>query len=175
MKWLLLVSSLVVIALMVGEARSNLSAEWRHHQKEYRKLLLAKACDEAGREAALTFDIALQQVVVPELGVTDRCVLCHTGIEDPRMADEKQPYRSHPGTFLKDHPISKFGCTICHRGQGVAVNNADAKAVHAYWDYPMLPGKMAQASCGQCHDPKAMKGRGGDILARGARLLESSG
>lgn len=174
-KWLLLVSSLVVMAIVVGEARSNLSAEWRHHQKEYRKILMAKAYNEAGREAARTFDIALQQVVVPELGVTDRCVSCHAGIEDPRMAHEKQPYRSHPGTFLKDHPISKFGCTICHRGQGVAVNNADAKAVHADWDYPMLPGEMAQASCGQCHDPKAMKGRGGDVLARGAHLFESSG
>ncbi|MDO8588011.1 MAG: c-type cytochrome [Armatimonadota bacterium] len=174
-KWLLLVSSLVVIAIMVGEARSNLSAEWRRHQKEYHKLLLAKALDEANKETARSFNIALQQVVVPELGVTDRCVSCHTGIDNPHMADEKQPYRLHPGTFLKDHPVSRFGCAICHRGQGAAVNNADAKAVHAYWDYPMLPGKMVQASCGQCHDPKAMKGRGGDILARGARLFESSG
>lgn len=175
MKWLMLVSSLVVLALLVGVIKSNVFTEWRAHQKEYRKLLLAKAEDEASRESAKSFDVRMQQAVVPELKATDRCISCHTGIDDPRMADEKQPYRTHSGTLLEDHPVGKFGCTVCHRGQGLAVTNEEAKAVHAYWDYPMLPDNLTQASCGLCHDPKSLKGRGGNVLARGAELFETRG
>ncbi|MHB9036520.1 MAG: c-type cytochrome [Armatimonadota bacterium] len=175
MKWLLLICSLAVLALMLGTAKSAMFSEWRRHQREYRDLLIAKARDNASRQSAREFKIELQQVVVPELGTTDRCVSCHTGIDDPRMAHDKQPYRTHPGRFLTDHPISKYGCTICHRGQGRATTMEDARAIHAFWDYPMLPEKLTQASCGQCHDPSALKGRGGDVLARGAELFESRG
>lgn len=175
MKWLLLISSVLVIALMIGAATSDMRSEWRQHQKSYRKILLAKAGDDSSRDSAKAFKVALQQVVVPDLNVTDRCVSCHTGIDDPRMAGENQPYRTHPGSILDQHPLSKFGCTTCHRGQGYATTNEDSKAVHAFWDYPMLPGKMVQASCGQCHDPKSLKGHGGDVLARGAEIFESSG
>lgn len=175
MKWLLLICSLAVLALMLGVAKSAMFTGWRHYQSEYRSLLIAKAHDSAGRKSAKEYKIELQQVVVPELGVTDRCVSCHAGIDDPRMAHEKQPYRTHPGRFLIDHPISKYGCTICHRGQGRATTMEEARAIHEFWDYPMLPGKLTQASCGQCHDPLALKGRGGDTLARGAELFESRG
>ncbi|OGO39748.1 MAG: hypothetical protein A2147_06255, partial [Chloroflexi bacterium RBG_16_57_8] len=175
MKWLLLVSSLVVIALLAASAKSVLFTEWRQHQNEYRKLLLVKADDDPGRESAARYEVALQQVVVPELNATDRCVSCHTGIDDARMAGQRQPYRAHPRRLLEYHPVSKFGCTVCHRGQGLATTNEDAKAVHAYWDYPMLPGRMAQASCAQCHDPLSLKGRGGDVLALGAGLFEERG
>ena len=175
MKWLLLICSLAVLALMLGVAKSAMFTEWRHYQSEYRSLLIAKAQDAAGCGSANEYKIQLQQVVVPELGVTDRCVSCHTGIDDPRMADEKQPYRTHPGRFLTDHPISKYGCTICHRGQGRAITMREARAVHESWDYPMLPEKLTQASCGGCHDPSALKGRGGDVLARGSELFESRG
>jgi mono/diheme cytochrome c family protein len=67
------------------------------------------------------------------------------------------------------HPAEKFGCTICHAGQGSATefilashtpNNARQKhewekdyhwKSHHYWDFPMLPKRFLEASCVKCH------------------------
>ncbi len=175
MKVLLLASSILVIAVLGLTFRSLVFSDCRVLQIEYRKLLLSKAKTPKAVEAAKAFKISLEQVVVPELGVTDRCVSCHTGIGDPRMANERQPFRTHPGNILAQHPVSKYGCTTCHHGQGRATNQHDAIALNSFWDYPVLPNKMTQASCGRCHDPSGLRGKGGDVLALGSELFESSG
>ncbi|MGC4003471.1 MAG: PDZ domain-containing protein [Pirellulales bacterium] len=85
-----------------------------------------------------------------------------------------QPYCSHPrmDLFVGDlspHPVGKFGCTICHQGQGSATqfkwsshtpNNKvqENKWIQDYgwfnnhhWITPMLPDRFEQASCLKCH------------------------
>jgi len=32
----------------------------------------------------------------------------------------QNPFKSHPGDFLKNHAPEKFGCVTCHGGQGIA-------------------------------------------------------
>ncbi|MCL5105056.1 MAG: hypothetical protein M1133_13205, partial [Armatimonadetes bacterium] len=59
MKWLLLICSLAVLALMLGVAKSAMFSEWRHYQSEYRDLLMAKAHSSAGRQSARDYKIEL--------------------------------------------------------------------------------------------------------------------
>jgi mono/diheme cytochrome c family protein len=83
----------------------------------------------------------------------DRCISCHNGLEDPRMEVAPQPHRLHPGTFLEDHPVRKYGCTICHGGQGRALTMVDAhgQAHETHWPHPLMERPYIQASCGKCH------------------------
>jgi mono/diheme cytochrome c family protein len=47
--------------------------------------------------------------------------------------------------------VERYGCTICHQGQGAATNFHESKATDVFWDYPLLPARLTQASCGACH------------------------
>lgn len=150
-KLLLLGSSAVTLALLVGAmVRENFLSEWRHHQRDYRELLLASG-QEQQRQQAEKMTIEIRQVDIPRLGATDRCLSCHLGIENPAMADAPQPHRFHSGDALKYHPVSKYGCTVCHQGQGQATTFREAKGSDVHWDYPLLPARLTQASCGRCH------------------------
>jgi mono/diheme cytochrome c family protein len=173
--WLLVAGVLTILALLVAAVRENFLTEWRLHQRAYREILETKATDRQGQDIRDRFEVRLRQAVVPELDAIDRCLSCHTGIDDPRMTDVPQPYKVHPGDILDIHPPERFGCTICHRGQGAAVTFAEAKAEDYFWDYPLLPRDLTEASCGLCHTPAELDGRGGSRLAEGARLFEVKG
>lgn len=83
-------------------------------------------------------------------------------------------YATHPRLDLfvdanSPHSMEKFGCTICHAGQGSATEfnlashtPSDATQEDAwkkehhyhashYWDYPMLSKRFVESSCLKCH------------------------
>lgn len=85
-----------------------------------------------------------------------------------------QMYAAHPRLELfvdanSKHPMEKFGCTICHQGQGSATDFVNAShmpadAVHEekwheeygwahneFWDFPMLSSRFTESSCLKCH------------------------
>ncbi|MCW5976794.1 MAG: c-type cytochrome [Bryobacteraceae bacterium] len=174
-KWATLAFSAISLAFLVAAAiRENIAADWRDHQLAYRTILESKAND-AGRAAARTFPIEIRQVSVPALGAVDRCVTCHAGIDDPRMADQANPHKTHPKRLLEIHRVEKFGCTICHQGQGAALNFDEAKAENFYWDYPLLPASLTEATCNSCHDPRALPDGSAPKLAWGLRLFAEKG
>ena len=85
------------------------------------------------------------------------------------------PHRVHSGDVLKHHPVDRFGCTVCHQGQGPATNFRHAKAEDASWDYPLLPRELTQATCLTCHDPEYLAGKSHaqvTLLLEGMRLFE---
>jgi mono/diheme cytochrome c family protein len=174
-KVVLLISSIVTFGYLVAAAAwENYYADWRHHQREYRSLLFERAIDENSRRVAQRFRPELQQAVLTSLGRVDRCLSCHLGVDDPRMKDVSQPYRVHPSPLLDTHPVGQFGCTICHRGQGRAVNSEEAKR-DKFWSAWLLPLEYTEASCGLCHDPLALENDGASNLARGYRLYKERG
>src|SRR3990172_9182413 len=126
----------------------------------------------------------------------DRCRTCHLAIDrveagnvpafpfghptTDSVADwvkEKQfphPYSTHPRpelylTASSPHQLGKFGCTLCHDGQGSGTSFANAshtpndphldeewKKQYGYhsnhfWEYPMLPKRFQESSCIKCH------------------------
>ncbi len=119
----------------------------------------------------------LRQVVVPDLGRVDRCVICHLGLDDPRMTDVPQPFKAHPQSLIEDHDIEIFGCTVCHLGQGRATNTREAHATveGVSWERPLLPAPLTQSSCGVCHDPEHLRHRGAPLLAAGLEHFRAEG
>ncbi|MGB9072423.1 MAG: c-type cytochrome [Terriglobales bacterium] len=172
-RWLLLVASAVSIVYLVGAAvRENYLAQWRTVQHEYRNILREKATDDRGRELLAKFRVEMKQASIPALGTVDRCVTCHNGIDDPRMTDVPQPHRTHPGHILDKHPVDRFGCTVCHHGQGAALTFNEAKAEDVFWDYPLLPPEMTEATCVTCHDAEKLPPDQIPLLVAGMRLFE---
>ena len=146
-KLAVVIASGAALALMaVAAILENLGYEWRAHQRAYRSAVQPRSPEAAGR-----MEVAVGQVVLPELNRIDRCVTCHAGIEDPGMADAPQPLRAHGGGLLGAHPMQRFGCTVCHDGQGQALHKEDAHGDTEHWPEPLLRGGLVYTSCGRCH------------------------
>ncbi len=162
-KVVLLLSSLVTLVLLVMAAyQENFTGEWRKHQAAYRSHLLKTAPGETAR----AYKVGFQQIFLPDLDRVDRCVSCHTGIDNPAMAEAEQPLRTHPGTIFEHHPLDKFGCTVCHDGQGRAVDRDTAHGDVAHWLHPLLKGKTVYRNCGRCHYENDLFGAENDLYAK---------
>jgi mono/diheme cytochrome c family protein len=113
--------------------------------------MLSENSDSGSNNMALYQFRGIQQLEA--LNGIDRCTSCHLGIENPGMINEENPFSYHPGSFLDNHITEEYGCTICHGGQGRALNPEDAHAIHyeSHWNHPLLPQPYIQSSCGQCH------------------------
>lgn len=164
LSWALL--ALFLVSVVQGE-----NVEWKRYQREYDRRLADKLADPEQKREALRQPLVVQQVWIPEINRVDRCMTCHAGIENPAMAGEPQPFSPHPGDFLKKHPVSKFGCTLCHGGQGHATTVEDAHGNVEHWQEPLLPTRYVELSCGKCHPegpvPEA------PTLTRGRQLFAS--
>jgi mono/diheme cytochrome c family protein len=172
---LLTASGVTLAFLAAAMLRENFLTEWRWHQRHYRQMLL-ESDDERQRQLGQAFTIELRQIDLPALGTVDRCVSCHVGIDNPAMADARKPYRAHSGDYLRWHPVEKYGCTVCHRGQGAATTFHAATAHEEYWDYPVLPVRLTQASCGACHAPDSpLSVKHAPRLAEGRQLFLDRG
>ena len=162
----LLVGGLVIAAYYKDEFRA-----WKDYQRQFVKEEIRRAATPQQRTLAESTPVQIRQIVLPELHRVDRCTTCHLAVDDPSYAGYPQPLAYHPGN--SQHPPEKFGCTICHRGQGRATTEADAHGAVPHWDEPMLPLKYIQASCGQCH--QAADNPAAPELARGAQVFEDAG
>jgi mono/diheme cytochrome c family protein len=144
--------SVVVLAIHGVVFYNQFFARWQDHQSRYFEQA-ARLGDNAEVKAALQARRpAIEQVIVRSFGAerVDRCMTCHIAVDDPRFATADQPLRTHPP--VPGHRFEAFGCTICHDGQGRAV---DAKGAHEGgedWPWPLLPKEMIQANCVQCHN-----------------------
>ena len=175
-KWVTLISAAVTLVFLIAAAvRENVTAGWRDYQSRYREILVSKAKDDASRRVAERFPINIRQVTVPALQTVDRCVTCHNGIDDPRMAGEPNPHKTHPKGLLQIHRVERFGCTVCHQGQGAALSFEEAKAENQFWDYPLLPAALTEATCNQCHDPRALPEGSAAKLVHGMELYQQKG
>jgi mono/diheme cytochrome c family protein len=148
-----LICSCVFILFMIASGIRESLPEWKKHQREYKEILVERSQDARQLASANRIDIGVRQVALDELGRIDRCQTCHLGMDDVRMADQNLPYRAHTGEHLVFHPIADFGCTVCHKGQGQAVDkkNAHARTDDVRWAHPMLALDYTQSACGQCH------------------------
>jgi mono/diheme cytochrome c family protein len=174
LKILLLVSSLVCLAfLLLAAFEENFTADWRDPQIKYGRLLQEKRPAGSDTESAPVYPIEVRQVFLKDWNRVDRCVSCHTGIDNPAFRDAEQPLTAHPGDLLEHHPVDRFGCTICHQGQGRATEKDDAHGRVPFWDQPLLAGDLVQASCIKCHHENDVPEA--PVLARGQHLLSDLG
>ena len=116
-------------------------------------------------EDARDFQPGIQQIWIPKIGVTDRCITCHLGYEWSSVlpATIAEPLKPHPmNDWMTKHEFAKFGCTPCHGGDGAATTVAGAHQGGRGWDDPMLSNALAaqngltmnemiQMRCNFCH------------------------
>ena len=117
----------------------------------------------------------------------DRCRTCHAMIDtvdvgtspayphgDLNAGNYPNPFASHPRldlylTSSSPHPLPKFGCTVCHEGQGSGTSFTNAShtpnhpaemekwaAEHKwfdnhFWEHPMYPKRFEESGCIKCH------------------------
>lgn len=117
----------------------------------------------------------------------DRCRTCHAMIDSVDVGtapafpegvekDGKypQPWASHPRldlylTAASPHPLPKFGCTVCHEGQGSGTSFSNASHTpndpavketwekeykwfnNHFWEHPMYPKRFEESGCVKCH------------------------
>ncbi len=142
------VTSVLFLLILAISPLKNYLQEWRSIQVKFNSTL------DAYPQRIKPAVIGLKQIWVRDLHRIDRCTSCHLGITNPKLKDAPEPYSTHPQMY---HDIDKFGCTICHQGQGLATNFSDVHNVSEFWDKPMLPDKFVEASCGYCHINQNLK------------------
>ncbi len=174
---LIFISGLLLFVFTLFVAYKEVLPEWKNDQAEYKELLIKNAKDEATKEIANALDLKIQQIYLSNLKRVDRCTSCHMGVENPLLANAQIVYKQHSGDYLKDHPVNRFGCTICHNGQGRLLNMKEAHGTErdAHWDYPIIPFKYIQSSCAQCHEFEMLKQNGGEMVARGEKMFREKG
>jgi cytochrome c len=133
---------------------------WAGWQAEFREVVTEKL----GADRAEVAPTGIQQIWARDLGRTDRCVTCHLGVEWKGLETVEEPFRRHPAEILKKHPIARFGCTICHGGQGWATEEEAAHGYTGDWEEPLLsshlatedhmlkkPAALLEMRCNACH------------------------
>lgn len=115
----------------------------------------------------------VQQLLVDSLDRVDRCTSCHIASTRSGFENAPEPLRSHVGGDLQEHPPERFGCTICHGGQGRATRLPAAHGFVRHWRQPLLAGDLVGGRCAVCH-------RGDDVpgepyAGAGRRLFVEAG
>jgi cytochrome c551/c552 len=122
------------------------------------------------------------QLGMAKVSRVDRCRSCHVNINDfgagniASFPKDKyhEPFTSHPNpelflTSTSPHPIEKFGCTVCHDGDGSGTSFQAAEHTprdpaqakeweekygwhsNHFWEYPMQQSQFVESSCLKCH------------------------
>ncbi len=185
---LFLIGNFLTLALFLLVLYQDFFREWKPYQAEYKKKQIAElkdrmaASDDKTKEAlqdelkmVKSRSAEIKQILVPDLNRVDRCTTCHQGYEtlvNPALVNDykEHPYAAPANEIHKKHPSEKYGCTVCHDGQGLATTFNDAahmpkspeqkdawKKSHdwevvEYWETPMKAGSLIYASCSQCHE-----------------------
>ncbi len=140
-----IVSVILMLTLAIAPAKDHFS-QWHRYQNGYLSMI-----SDRGDAISLRrrFEPGIQQIWHPEIGVVDRCETCHEGLKEASLADvTTQPFRKHP---VIPHPLDRYGCTICHRGQGPATTVEEAHDSKLAGVDPILPARYIESGCGQCH------------------------
>ena len=181
---------LTLIAVIIREDRDR--NRWKRFQAEYNKQYLAllndkiKRAEQAKDQNGLknwtklkedqerSQQIKMIPIYLPGTQSRDLCMTCHIGMYNNLFMNAKNPLKAHPTEILKYHKIDRFGCTLCHHGQGAGLTVAKAHGLEANWELPRLPMKYVQSTCFECHE--SVYGlKGAEKASEGRMLFEDKG
>jgi mono/diheme cytochrome c family protein len=196
-KKLFIGGNIVLFILLILAMAQDLFRPWMPYQRQYRKMQIEQATTPEAKAMINRRPTEIKQLLLPSFKEVDRCITCHQGMDPlatPTLANDfkENPFKSHPGDFLKNHPPEKFGCVMCHSGQGLATTfvgaghsprdaaqkddwrkKHDWEPAH-HWESPMLTAPFIQAACVRCHgDFESVPGM--EAAVKGKQLLTSHG
>ncbi|MFQ5917434.1 MAG: c-type cytochrome, partial [Candidatus Binatia bacterium] len=168
-RWLVFSSLVLTIVLgwVVWDASHQ---EWKGYQRTYYRLALLRAQNEAQKEWAQSQRLEIKQLQPKERGTVERCVTCHLAVENPMFRRAPEPLREHP-SLLKSHLPMRFGCVVCHGGEGRAVTSPEAHGQGTVLAKPLLKGHYMQAACYNCHGEKTLPLEAIEAVVRGRGLV----
>jgi cbb3-type cytochrome oxidase cytochrome c subunit len=160
------------------------SPDWKYYQREFRAIV----AERVGGVEPAQIPAGIQQIWVEDLGRVDRCTTCHQGLLWKGLQGVEPPWSSHPRPeLLADHPVSEYGCTVCHGGQGYAVTELEAHAIDVrHWQEPLLgsviardydqvnPPPLYEMRCNYCHRYQRST-PGMDYVNHGKSLVRTKG
>ena len=136
----------------------------RHDYRLYQRGFRRAVERASGADAARAVASGPQQVWIRGLDRADRCITCHQGVNWAGFEKAEQPWRTHRRDLFTSHPVEHFGCTVCHGGQGWALDAGAAHGRVAGWGEPLLdkvmetgsspaanPRSLVEISCNVCH------------------------
>lgn len=180
-----LVLVVVLLALATGLLVSREAMpEYAGYQQQFMAMVRAKS----GAEAAAAVPNGIQQIWLPGLGRADRCITCHQAASWRGFESAEHPFRTHETPMLAAHPADRFGCSVCHGGQGWAVDTARAHGLVPFWNEPLLGASLEkqhgtgagvsrvliQVNCNACHRYETDTA-GMDRINRAKRLVSDKG
>ncbi len=159
--WGLLVASAASLVLVLTVTWREATPEWRQRAEAFRSHLKTRGA----YDAAAVVPTTVQQIWLPDLDRVDRCISCHVNYDASisSLPDLPALYRAHPDLpYMAKHPVPTFGCTVCHGGQGYALDEAGAHGLVEHWDDPLLTTALAskygltrlqlmETKCNTCH------------------------
>lgn len=152
MRSALAVLSVIVLVIHGVVFYDQFFARWQEYQSDYfTKAAAVPGTPQLVKETLQSRRPAIEQTIVRSFGTerVDRCQTCHIAIDDPRFKGANQPLATHPE--IPGHKFETYGCTVCHDGQGRAVQMKAAHEGGEDWPWPMVQKEMIQANCVQCH------------------------
>ena len=171
---LFVIGSVLLLVLTGVWLWQDAEPEWKHYQREYKYNALKIAKTDKEREDIRKEPLVIKQIMIDHFKRTshvDRCMTCHLGADNPDFASVGMPFTYCPQ--LEDHPAERFGCSVCHLGQGFATTKEAAHGYEEHWHEPLLKEEYIQASCGKCHFESYVDGA--PMLAIGKRLYDFYG
>ncbi len=187
-------------------SESSSEAEWQQHRAaELRRgrwlgrWPLGELLDPRLEVREVTLGDLPRRLPTGEAERRDRCATCHLGaVRDDLAADTwPAPYQPHPRLELfvgasSPHPVQRYGCTVCHGGEGRATDftraghrpsSAEQAADwRARWGWrgeeavpvPILPPALGEAGCVPCHGGEVWIPEA-PIAGAGRRLVRTLG
>ncbi len=161
----------VVLTLILGWTVWDASQEeWERYQQVYYHQAVRLAQKRAQIEWASHLRTEIKQFQLNDHTTVERCVTCHLGCDNPEFRDFAEPLRTH-SAILKSHPAERFGCVVCHGGEGRAVTTLEAHGQGEITAKPMLRGKYMQAACYNCHGVKTLPPQATASVVHGRQLV----
>jgi cytochrome c2 len=174
------VAAVGAVAAVIGR---ETSPDWKYYQREFAAIVE----ETLGSAEPSQVPRGIQQIWVEDLDRVDRCVTCHQGMFWAGLERVEQPWGPHPRAELfESHPVEKYGCTICHGGQGFAVDVYEAHGYSRHWEEPLLakpiaseydpvnPPPLLETHCNYCHRYERST-PGMDYLNRAKSLVRQKG
>jgi hypothetical protein len=127
--------SILALALILAAEWQANTPSWKTYQRNFLQIEAQDEPNAAAKSAVLATPLEIHQVMLTGLQRVDRCTTCHLGVDDPTLKNAPEPFRYHAN--LGPHIPSKFGCTICHGGQGLATDKQSAHGNVAFWQTPL--------------------------------------
>ena len=145
-------SSLLFLIVLAISPTKNYFRSYRSLQGRFRRLGMERARSLKAAEEYGGRPVAIRQIWLRDLDDrVDRCTTCHLGAADALMQGAPAPFGLHPEVAHAPADFDRFGCTVCHGGQGPATSESEAHGSVRGAGPPMIPAGDLESACGRCH------------------------